>query len=225
MEITITNLKVPDLENDLFNHFQNEKYMKGLITLYLSSQIECSRSAGLTPEVGSSRERDLISSFVTNKKLSVHYNIANNKEEDIIINDKKISIKHSSNKIKSQFGIKIVWTVDNDKRNEFVQNYKFCCDLIIIYVRFSSIYNGELEILYIPIEKLLELQSTFAENNMPIFKCLDGNSRGIEFDKKFFEQIILNVLFHIKIVFKNDNCELCNPIMKRVKMLELMYDE
>ena len=102
MNIEITNIIFPIEENVIFNHFQNEKYVKGLIALYQSSQMECSRSSGLTPEVGSSRERDLISSFVSNLELNVNYNITNDKEEDVIINNFKLSIKHSSNKSKSQ---------------------------------------------------------------------------------------------------------------------------
>ena len=49
-ELIIQNLKCC-IENEIFIHFQEEKYIKGLITLYQSSQTECSRSSGLTPMV------------------------------------------------------------------------------------------------------------------------------------------------------------------------------
>jgi hypothetical protein len=224
MDIEITNIIFPTEENVIFNHFQNEKYVKGLITLYQSSQMECSRSSGLTPEVGSSRERDLIASFVSNLELNVNYNITNDKEEDVIINDLKLSIKHSSNKSKSQSGIKIIWTVDSEKRNEFLKNFTFNCDIIIVYVRFSEILDkGELEIIFIRKEKLSEIHNNFKLSEKNVFKCLDGNSRGIEFDKKFFEEILKNIDFHIKIKFTNINCDVCNPISKRVKLLNLLY--
>ena len=96
-ELIIQNLKCC-VGNELFSHFQEEKYIKGLITLYQSSQTECSRSSGLTPEVGSSRERDLIASLASNPLLDVNYDISNEKEEDVKINNNNISIKHSSNK-------------------------------------------------------------------------------------------------------------------------------
>ena len=224
MDIEITNVLSPTEENVIFNHFQNEKYVKGLITLYQSSQMECSRSSGLTPEVGSSRERDLISSFVSNLELNVNYNIANDKEEDVIINELKMSIKHSSNKSTSQSGIKIIWTVDSEKRNEFLKNFTFNCNIIIVYVRFSEILDkGELEIIFISKDKLSEIYNNCKLNDKNVFKCLDGNSRGVEFDKKFFEEIIKNLNFHIKIKFTNINCDVCNPISKRVKLLNLLY--
>ena len=117
--------------------------------------MECSRSSGLTPEVGSSRERDLIASFANNKILNVEFDISNKKESDVVINNNKISIKHSSNKKNSHNGIKIIWTVDIEKRKEFIKNFTFNCDLIIVYVRFDSkMINGELEIIYISSDEL-----------------------------------------------------------------------
>jgi len=224
MDIEITNIISPLEENVIFNHFQNDKYVKGLITLYHLSQMECSRSSGLTPEIGSSRERDLISSFVSNLELNVNYNITNDKKEDVIINDLKLSIKHSSNKSKSQSGIKIIWTVDFEKRNEFLKNFTFNCDIIVVYVRFSKMLdNGELEIIYIRKEKLSEIHNNFKLIEKNVFNCLDGNSRGIEFDKKFYDEILKNINFHIKINFMNINYDVCNPISKRVKLLKILY--
>lgn len=221
--IEVINLLSPNEENIIFNHFQNRKYIKGLITLYQSSQMECSRSSGLTPEVGSSREKDLISSFVSNFELNVNYNITNDKEEDVIINDLKLSIKHSSNKSNTQNGIKIIWTVDSEKRKEFLKNFTFNCNIIIVYVRFSEILDkGELEIIFIKKDKLSEIQYNFKSSDKNIFKCLDGNSRGVEFDKGFFQEILNNLDFHIKIKFTNMNCNICNPISKRVNLLNML---
>lgn len=223
MDIETTNITTPKEENVIYNHFQNEKYVKGLITLYQSSQMECSRSCGLTPEVGSSRERDIIASFVSNLELNVDYNITNDKEEDVIVNDLKLSIKHSSNKSKSQSGIKIIWTVDSEKRNEFLKNFTFKCDIIIVYVRFSeTLDKGELEVIFIRKDKLTEIHNDFKSSEKNVFKFLDGNSRGIEFDKKFFEEILKNLDFHIKIKFTNIMCDVCNPISRRVKLLGML---
>lgn len=222
-EITIQNLKCC-IENDIYSHFQEDKYIKGLITLYQSSQTECSRSSGLTPEVGSSREMDLIASFASNPKLNVKYDISNEKNEDVIINNNNISIKHSSNKKNSQSGIKIIWTVNNEKRSDFVKHFTFKCDLIIVYIRFDkTLENGDIEIIYINRNELIHQHINSIIRKEIIFKCLEGNSRGIEFDKKFFEKIIQSSLFHIKINFKNFKCDICNPIVKRLKLLNLIY--
>ena len=222
-EITIQNIKCCT-KNEVFYHFQEEKYIKGLLSLYQSSQTECSRSTGLTPEVGSSRERDLIASFYSNPLLNVNFDISNDKEEDVTINNNNISIKHSSNKNISKSGIKIIWTVDNEKQNEFLKHFTFKCDLIIVFVRFDKIIeNGHIEIIYISRSELIHQQTNSYIRKETIFKCLEGNSRGIEFEKKFFEKIIQNSLFHTKIHFKNIKCDICNPILKRLKLLNLTY--
>jgi len=217
--ITIKNIKTC-IDNPLFNHFQYIRNIKGLISLYQSSQIECSRANGLTPEVGSSRERDIIASLVNNPSLEVNYSIHNQNHEDVIVNKKKISIKHSSNKYNNGNGIKIIWTVNKEKRDEFIEKFYFTCDLMIIYVRFlGMIHQGELEIIYIPKEVLLHQQCAFLIAKQPVFKCLEGNNRGVELDKKFFEKIILYCLFRIKISFRNIITEYTNPINKRLKLL------
>jgi hypothetical protein len=177
--------------------------------------LECSRSRGLTPEVGSSRERDLIASFCNNKSLDVNYDISNENEEDVIIDNKKISIKHSSNKTVNQRGIKIIWTVDSTKRNYFIHNHTFTCDMLIVYVRFEEeLDEGELEVIYLPADLLEKHRSD------QMFKCLEGNSRGIEFQKEAFDAVIKEALFHTKIQFSGMKCELKDPVAKRVKLLE-----
>jgi hypothetical protein len=219
--IEINNLKCC-FENNIFCHFQNKKHITGLIILYQLSQTECSRSSGLTPEVGSSRERDLIASLASNNSLNVNYDIKFDHEEDVIVNNNKISIKHSSNKKNTHCGIKIIWTVDKTKRDLFLKNFNFNCDLLIVYVRIDkTLCNGELEIIYIPISVLIQQHIMSCIRKEKIFKCLEGNSRGIEFEKIFFNKIIENSLFHIKINFNNFKCELNNPINKRLNLLNL----
>ena len=219
MTINIHNV-VGSCDNDVYRHFQNIDYIKGLINLYQSSQIECSRSAGLTPEVGSSRERDVIASLYNDKGLCVEYDIPNKSVEDVIVNMKKISIKHSSNKCNTCSGIKIVWTVDKTERIKFIKKFVFNCDLLIIYVRFDKQnVNGELVVLYIERRTLVEQQHLFGIRNEEVFKCLNGNSRGVELNKNFFNKMINKALFHIIIKFQARNCESFDPIAKRVNYL------
>lgn len=218
--LIIQNIKCYNIP--LFCHFQNEIHVKNLILLYQLSQTECSRGSNLTPEIGSSRERDLIASLKSNLLLDVNYDIPNRKKEDVIINNDNISIKHSSNKMNSRSGIKIIWTVDNERRKQFVDNFIFKCNLLIIYVRFNeSLSSGELEIIYISQSELVHQQINSGIRKESIFNCLQGNSRGIEFSKIFFEKIKKKSLFHIKIKFKNFICEMSNPITKRLQILKI----
>ena len=109
---------------------------------------------------GLSREKDLIASLTSNPLLDVNYNISNKKMEDVKINNNNISIKHSSNKNNSHSGIKIIWTVDTEKRNEFLKKFIFKYDLIIIYVRFdTTLENGYIEIIYISHNELIHINT------------------------------------------------------------------
>jgi hypothetical protein len=221
-EINFDNIKECK-NNNIFNHFQSELHIKRLITLYQSSNKECSRNGKLNPEVGSSRENDLKASFLSNEIFTINYNIPNENEEDIIIDNKKISIKHSSDNNTICSGIKITWTVNKESREEFKKNFIFKCDFIIIYVRFNDrilLDKGELEIIYIPMETLINQQNIFNKNKQNIYKFLDGNSRGIEFDKLFFKKIIDESLFHIKIKFNNLICNISNPVIKRLNQIK-----
>ena len=69
-----------------------------LVYLYQISQTEHTRNGKLTPEIGCARERDLIAYLYASGKFNITHNIPNVKPYDIIINDRKISVKHSSNK-------------------------------------------------------------------------------------------------------------------------------
>jgi hypothetical protein len=79
-------------------------------------------------------QRDVIASLYSDKGLCVEYDIPNKSEEDVIVNMKKISIKHSSNKCNTCSGIKIVWTVDKIERIKFMKKFVFNCDLLIMSV-------------------------------------------------------------------------------------------
>lgn len=225
MPIQITNHI--SCETTLFHHFQNTNYLYGLIQLYQASQYECCRLSGLTPEIGSSRERDLISSMKSNPSLRIKYLLPYEVVEDVICNDKKISIKHSSNKKNHERGIKVVWTVEEEKRKEYMENIDFEYDLMIIYIRFeeNDIENGEMEIFYMEEKTLQEEKKKFQEKKEEILKCPQGNSRGIEFHKNFFSSILQNSLFHIQIQFQEIRCDTCDPIKKRLKLLHSIYQQ
>lgn len=222
MQTTITISEIKKTSSVLYNHLINIKLIKKLICLYQISNNESLRNGCLTPEVGSFREKDLIAYLLSNKKLNVNYNISNNKIEDVIINNKKISIKHSSNKIICKNGIKIIWSVNKIKQNEFIKKFIFTCDLLIIFIRFdNNINNGNIEIIYITKEILSKQHFLSLIRKESIFNCLNGNSRGIEFSTKFFSTIISNCEFHIKIKFTNIININFDPILKRLKMLKV----
>ena len=145
-------------------------------------------------------------------------NIDNENEEDIIIESEKISIKHSSNKKATQNSIKILWTENKELQEKYINTMQFKCDLLIVYVRFENIENGELEILYIAKEKLNEEK----RKKKDIFKRRENsNGRGIEFTKIFFDKIKEKSEFQCKIKFKHMYSEEeSSPIQRRMKLCD-----
>ena len=207
----ITVLKETEIKelNDLFNNLKNIKH---LIYLYAQSQIENKRNNRLTAEVGSSREKDLIAYMKYILDYKVNYKINNECEEDVLINNRKWSIKHSSYKSLSKQNIKISWTSNEHKQKIFIQNFTFTCDLLIVYVREDNI-----EVLFIVKEELNKLKG----KNGTIFNCVsDSNGRGIGLTKQFFDDIVKHCEFHCKIELEtllstNEDC-----IENRVKLLK-----
>lgn len=207
----------------IFKHFANDENICNLIRLYGVSQMECCRNGRLTPEIGTSREKDLIASFVSNPELSVVYDIPNAFEEDVIVNEDKISIKHSSNRRVKSNGIKAIWTSNEVKQCEFVAEHAWSRNLLLSYVRFEDnrIDKGELELLFIDKDIILHQQYLYLLKEKSVFKCLKGNSRGIEFTSEFFEQIINNCEFRIVVKFElyNEDEVMNDPIQRRVKSI------
>jgi hypothetical protein len=215
---------IVDDNSTLSKHFKDKNHLRKLICLYQYSQLECCRNGKLSPEVGSSREKDMIASLCSDKILNINYDINNNEKEDVIINNHNVSIKHSSNKITSCNGLKIVWTSNELEQEKFVQNFSFTFDILLCWIRFDNkiLDTGVLEVIYIKKDTLNKYHLIFTNTNRNIFKCLKGNSRGIEFNKDFFTKILQKSTFHIIVKFTNVDCNKVDPIEKRLKLLKIL---
>ena len=205
--------------NSIFqNIFENNNIHK-LIYLYQLSHYENQRNNRLTAEVGTSREKDIIAYmiFILNKS-NVQYKIDNEKEEDIIVNGRKISIKHSSNKTCSSSSIKVQWTENRNIQNKLMKKFHFKCDILLIYVRFDkcNIKCGQLEILYISNELLNNIKKQMKN----IFKTRNSNGRGIEFSSRFFDKIIHSCNYHSIIDFEVTTYNILGPIDRRLQLIE-----
>lgn len=220
MKIQFNTIKETTRYNDLFSLFTTNKIIM-LIKLYQISQIENQRNGRTTAEVGTSREKDLSAFIKFFMKESVNININNENEEDIIVNERKISIKHSSNKSISQQSIKIIWTENKELQQKFIENCKFQCDMLIVYVRFTTYESGELEIIYIEADVLNKLKE---ESSNCIFKTRENsNGRGIEFTSDFFTKMKENVEFRCKVNFEKMIFENTDPITRRLKICDDMW--
>jgi len=199
----------------LRRHFESKTHLRNLYYLYNGSEQECTRNGKKTPEIGTSREKDLIASLASNDDLMVSYDIYNKEPYDVIVNNRYISLKHSSNVRATSAGIKIVWSAEKATQDKFEQNFSFKCDLLIVYVR-----EFEIEIIYITKEKLEELR----QNSSKILKRLNGNSRGIEFDPTFFKKIIKDADIHLSQKMTHQYPKL-DSISKRLALIKLLPDE
>jgi hypothetical protein len=225
----------------LCRHFQNEHYMHNLVRLYRRSQRECTRNNRLTPDIGTSREKDLVASLLSDRDLVVNYKIPNSHGEDVVVDDEMISIKHSSNKRARCNGLKVIWTSNEKKQGEYINNNSTMlsqCHLLVIFVRFhvsmksmvgdgtmDIMDKGELEILFIDKATIFRQHHLHLIRDEPVLKCLKGNSRGIEFTSKFFAHLIENTEFQIKIAFEgfggDEKPTDYDPILSRLMYLKL----
>ena len=224
-KVALTCLKVSSMP--ICKHFQNKKHLSNLIRLYGLSQRENSRNNRLTPEIGTAREKDLIASLVSNQDLVVTYDIPNESEEDVIVNEEMISIKHSSSKKVSSGGIKVIWTSNELKQSEFVRNHVWGeRHLLLSFVRFKDhgTNSGELEIILLDKTVILHQQYLHLLREEPVFKCLKGNCRGIEFVPSFFEHLIRNCEFHLKVEFDgfDQDSMVRDPIQHRLMYLNTL---
>ena len=129
---------IKSTRNVQLNKLFNTDNIRKLIHLYYLSENECKRNNRLTPDIGVSREKDLISYFKYVYPTLVEEDIDNEMEEDLVFNHNKISLKHSSNLRRSSDSIKVIWTENKDLQYQFMTDHKFKCDLLIIYVRFGD---------------------------------------------------------------------------------------
>jgi len=207
----------------IYSEFFDTIQIVKLLELYKLSEVENKRDGKLTPSVGTSREKDIISYMKYINHDSVIYKIKDNLEEDCHIMGRRLSIKHSSSKIISPGGIKICWTSNAEEQTKFEKKYVFTCDLLIIWVRFdNNKFECCIEIVMISKEELVKQQTFSLIRNESVMKKLKGNSRGVEFDRGFFKKCIKNCDLHYKIQFKNCSFEDVDPIINRVRFLEML---
>ncbi len=204
-----------------YKYLNNKKNLIKLAKLYQSSQQEHTKNNGLSTEIGTSREKDLVALLKTNPDLRVDYDIDNKGEADCIIKDRKISIKHISNKKIGQSGLKIKWTSNEKKQKEFIKSFRFTCSMLIVFVRFEDLTKVTLEFIFISKKTLQEQYKESKKSGEKVFKAIKGNSRGIEFEKSFFNKMMDNKMYHLVANIQNLPCEKCDPITKRMKLLEI----
>uniref|UniRef100_A0A7C5X0N8 Type II restriction endonuclease subunit R n=1 Tax=Thermocrinis ruber TaxID=75906 RepID=A0A7C5X0N8_9AQUI len=170
----MADLLTPFLQNE----FWVSKIKRRLPYLFRIAEIESSRGGHTGMEVGSIRERIIVALLIYKfGKENVITNIPITfPEADVILkgHDNPISIKTKSGKGLS--GVKIVWTVDWLKVEEFVKNYTPSCDLIFIQV----VWNNTGVFSYVPLRVQREIFNSYGVERYFKLPTRGTNPRGIE---------------------------------------------
>lgn len=164
----------------------SQKIKEKLPYLFQLAEVDNSRDGKLGMEIGTTRERIIIALLIYQfGENNIKTNIPTTKSQiDVIVFDQEFSIKtFSSSKIK---GVKIIWTVDLKKAEEFRQNYTPKCDMLLIHINWNG--QGGLYLITKKCQQeILEQCGIDGYFNMP----KEGtNSRGVEISNKAMELCI-----------------------------------
>lgn len=163
-----------------------QKIKNKLPYLFQLAEIDISRDGKLGMEVGLVRERIIIAMLIyIYGKENIKIDIPTiEKEIDVIVFDKPISIKTFTNK--NIIGVKLIWTVDAQKVLEFQKNYNPDCDILLIHIN----WGGEGAMYLLPKEAQQEVLKKLGRNIY--FKLPKGgtNPRGVEISTEAINKLV-----------------------------------
>lgn len=145
------------------------------------AEAEALRGGKLGMEIGSVRERIIIAllrHYFGKPNISTDMPITE-KEIDVIVLDTRISIKTITGNTFS--GIKVIWTVDWNKIDSFVDSYTPTADMIFIQIVWNSSDGG---FFYIPQAVQNKIFNNLGENDYFKKPPKNTNPRGVEYSKE-----------------------------------------
>ncbi|MFW0859306.1 MAG: ThaI family type II restriction endonuclease [Dehalococcoidia bacterium] len=148
--------------------------------LFLLAELESQRAGKTGMEVGSLRERVLVSLLIyrfgeDNVTTDIPITAP---EVDVLLFGNPISIKTKSGSGYS--GIKLIWTVDAQNAREFLDSYRPTCDMMFAQI----IWNGKGGLFYIPLSTQTEVFEELGNNSYIKLPGLGTNPRGVEISSK-----------------------------------------
>jgi len=154
--------------------------------LFQIAELESERGGKVGMEVGSLRERILISLFMYYfGEENINSNLAiTTPEADVIVCENPISIKTKSGSGYSS--VKLIWTVDPEMSKKFLETYNPSCDMIFVHINWGK--SGS--IYYFPVEIQTEVFKNFGRNNYIKLPTKGTNPRGVEIESKALKSLI-----------------------------------
>ena len=147
-------------------------------TLFNMVELENRRGNKLGMEVGTARERVLIALFMyVYGSRSVEFPPSTSPELDVLVNDQPVSIKTKMNRGLS--GVKLVWTVDWNKIEEFLKAYVPASHMLYVNIVWGE--TGKL--FLIPMHAQQDILSKLTIDNYVKVPPRGTNPRGVELSK------------------------------------------
>lgn len=173
-----------ELPNPLESLFEDshtvQKIQRRLPFLFQLAEIESSRAGKTGMEAGSVREKIIIALLIYKfGEENVDTNLPiTNPEADVKLFNFPISIKTISGS--SFSGVKLIWTVDRQKAEEFLTNYEPSCDLLLVQINWGK--TGGL--FYIPLANQREIFMAMGRERYIKLPKPGTNPRGVEISKE-----------------------------------------
>lgn len=154
--------------------------------LFQLAELESSRAGKIGMEVGSVREKIITA-------LLIYKFGEQNVESEIPITEAEVDVKLFGNPIsiktitgKKPVGVKLIWTVDAQKANEFSKKYRPNCDMILVQINWD---NGG-GFYYISQETQVEVFESIRRENYIKLPKQGTNPRGVEMSNEAMQKLI-----------------------------------
>ncbi len=163
-----------------------EKIKRRLPYLFQIAELESSRAGKMGMEVGSIREKIIVALLLYKfGEDNVEVDIpATEPEVDVRLFGNPISIKTFSGRALGS--VKLIWTVDAQKANEFRENYYPSCDIILIHIN----WGGMGGFYHVPVELQRKVFIQMGREAYIRLPKPGTNPRGVEITKEALVSLI-----------------------------------
>jgi hypothetical protein len=157
-----------------------EKIKQRLPYLFQLAELESSRAGKTGMEVGSVREKIIVALLIYKfGEANVETEIPITEPEvDAKLSGKPVSIKTITGK--SFGGVKLIWTVDTQKANEFRESYYPHFDILLVQINWNEMGG----FYYIPLEAQKRIFDKIGKQNYIKLPKPGTNPRGVEITKE-----------------------------------------
>lgn len=155
-----------------------EKIKRRLPHLFHYAERDSSRAGKVGMEVGSLRERILVSLLILKfgrSKIETDLPITEH-ELDALVGGEALSIKTLTTSNPRIGAVKAIWTVDAEQAHRFVQEFTPRCDYLVVHIVWDDVGG----LYYVPVESQMEVFSGMGRERYFKLPKKGTNPRGVE---------------------------------------------